>query len=349
MVLKKTKTRNKPSKCDEFYDTIVNLLENKSKSFSYIINLWNYLNDNYDMNISYSTFRTYIFKKKELYTYFKNNNQKSPVRFEEEIGYQAQVDWKESMSFTLKNGEIIKINILAVLLSYSRFRVYRLSISKSRETLMSLLDESFEILGGVPKELLVDNTATIMKEPRTLISNGVVNNEFENFSKECGFKVKPCVVRTPNTKCKVESQMKIFEEIYAYSGDLDLKELVDLIQKLNDRENSRFHKGYNKIPILGFEKEKDFLQPLPNSNIRSQFQRKLKHIKVNSSSLVCFKNNLYSVPIEFINKTVSVQAIDDSLYIYYTTLLIAVHRLSKQKINYHSEHYEQPYFLKNFK
>ena len=187
------------------------------------------------------------------------------------------------MSFTLKNGEIIKINILAVLLSYSRFRVYRLSISKSRETLMSLLDESFEILGGVPKELLVDNTATIMKEPRTLNSNGVVNNEFENFSKEYGFKVKPCVVRTPNTKGKVESQMKIFEEIYAYSGDLDLKELVDLIQKLNDRENSRFHKGYNKIPILGFEKEKDFLQPLPNSNIRSQFQRKLKHIKVNSS------------------------------------------------------------------
>lgn len=85
------------------------------------------------------------------------------------------------MSFTLKNGEIIKINILAVLLSYSRFRVYRLSISKSRETLMSLLDQSFEILGGVPKELLVDNTATIMKEPRTLNSNGVVNNEFENF------------------------------------------------------------------------------------------------------------------------------------------------------------------------
>lgn len=91
------------------------------------------------MNISYSTFRTYIFKKKELYAYFKSNNQKSPVRFETEIGYQAQVDWKESMSFTLKNGEIIKINILAVLLSYSRFRVYRLSISKSRETLMSLL------------------------------------------------------------------------------------------------------------------------------------------------------------------------------------------------------------------
>ena len=56
---------------------------------------------------------------------------------------------------------------------------------------------------------------------------------------------------------------------------------------------------------------------------------------------MCFKNNLYSVPIEFINKTVSVQAIDDYLYIYYSTLLIAVHRLSKQKINYHSEHYEQ--------
>lgn len=69
---KKTKTRNKPSKCDKFYDTIIDLLENRHESFYYISNLWNYLNDNYNMNISYSTFRTYILKRKELYSYFKN-------------------------------------------------------------------------------------------------------------------------------------------------------------------------------------------------------------------------------------------------------------------------------------
>ncbi|WP_288867049.1 ATP-binding protein [uncultured Sneathia sp.] len=42
------------------------------------------------MNISYSTFRTYIFKKKELYAYFKNNNQKSPVIFEKRIKHFAK-------------------------------------------------------------------------------------------------------------------------------------------------------------------------------------------------------------------------------------------------------------------
>lgn len=73
---KKTKTRNKPSKCDEFYDTIIDLLENRPESFYYISNLWNYLNDNYNMNISYSTFRTYMLKKKELYSYFKNTKKR---------------------------------------------------------------------------------------------------------------------------------------------------------------------------------------------------------------------------------------------------------------------------------
>lgn len=337
----KPKTRKKVSKCDEYYDTIVNLLNNKHKTFSYIINLYNYLKNKCNMNIPYSTFRYYICKNEKLYNYFKNTPSKSPIRQETEIGSQAQVDWKENISFTLKNGETIKINVLTVLLSYSRFRVYRLSISKTRESLMHLLDESFEILGGVPKELLVDNTATIMKEPRTHKSDGVVNPEFEHFAKEYGFNVKPCMVRTPNTKGKVEAQMKILDEIKSYSGDLDLQELVNLIQKLNDRENGNFHKGYNKIPILAFEKEKDFLQPLPTNSIRSQFKRNLKHVKVNNSSLVCFKNNLYSVPTEFIGKTVSIQEIDESLYIYYSTLLVAVHTITTKKLNYHLEHHTQ--------
>jgi len=52
------------------------------------------------------------------------------VRFKTASGQQEQLDWKESMKFQLKSGETIEVNIFVFLLFCSRFRVYRLSLSK---------------------------------------------------------------------------------------------------------------------------------------------------------------------------------------------------------------------------
>ena len=70
---------------------------------------------------------------------------------------QAQLDWKESIEFLLKNGEKINVNVFVLLLSYSRFRVYRLSISKTQDVLFNFLDGAFEVFEGVPKEIVTDN------------------------------------------------------------------------------------------------------------------------------------------------------------------------------------------------
>ena len=69
-----------------------------------------------------------------------------------------------------------------LILSYSRFRVYKLSIDKTQDVLLSFLDESFETFGGVPKELLFDNMKTVMDEARTNYSKGKVNNKFQQFA-----------------------------------------------------------------------------------------------------------------------------------------------------------------------
>ena len=76
--------------------------------------------------------------------------------FETDKGQQAQLDWKENINFVLSNGEVININIFVLILSYSRFRVYRLSLEKTQDVVFSFLNESFEAFGGVPKELLTD-------------------------------------------------------------------------------------------------------------------------------------------------------------------------------------------------
>lgn len=50
--------------------------------------------------------------------------------------------------------------------------------------------------------------------------------------------------------------MKLLDEIRAYNGTLTYQELLELVERINHRVNTRGHKGTGKIPILYYEKEK---------------------------------------------------------------------------------------------
>lgn len=67
----KKKTREKKSKLDDYYDTIVELLNTKGLKFYYKRNLYNYLKEIYGLDVPESTFRYYIKRHPELYNYFK--------------------------------------------------------------------------------------------------------------------------------------------------------------------------------------------------------------------------------------------------------------------------------------
>lgn len=83
------------------------------------------------------------------------------------------------MNFTLKNGEIISLNIFALVYSYSRFSINFISLTKKQNALLHYLDKAFEIAGGVPSVLKTDNMKTIMDEARTDYSPSKVNAKFQ--------------------------------------------------------------------------------------------------------------------------------------------------------------------------
>ena len=145
------------------------------------------------------------------------------------MGKQAQLDWKESIPFILSSGETVEINIFVLLLSYSRFRIYRVSLTKSQDVLFSFLDDAFASFGGVPEEIVTDNMKTVMDKARTEFSEGKVNVRFRQFADDYGIKVKPCIAGCPQTKAKVEAPMKILDEIRVYNGKLDYREVVELV------------------------------------------------------------------------------------------------------------------------
>lgn len=291
-----------------------------------------------------SSFRRYLSSIEEFNQYFQEKRavkSPSPMRYETALGQQAQLDWKESIKFTLDTGEIITIHILVLLLSFSRFRIYRVSLSKNRDVLMHLLTESFELLGGVPNQLVTDNMSTVMDEARTPYRKGKVNVEFQQFVEDYGFTLHPCIAGRRQTKAKVESPMRILEEIKAYSGELSYDGVVKKIAEINERENKKYHASYQMIPVLGLEKEKDSLLALPAQRIRNHYSIQTTTVKVNVSSLFTYQSNHYSVAPEYIGKQVQIQVYENQIHVYYNKKLITIHRCRHKKMNYLEEHYIQ--------
>jgi len=341
----KSKFRKRNNAIENYYNVIKDLLAPESvQIFYYKKNLYNYLKDNKCYNGSYRNFCTMLLKYPELNSYFTkrrpSNVNQITVRYETPAGKQAQIDWKESIQFLLNNGEYVTVNIFVMILSYSRFRVYYLSLTKTQDILFHFLDSAFETIGGIPEELVTDNMKTVMDDARTSNSPGKINSSFAQFAKDYGFKVKPCVASRPQTKAKVEAPMKLLDEIRSYNGQLDYEGLTKLVKRLNDRKNAEVVQGTGIVPVLYLKKEKAFLHPVPPENIRKPYKITPKIVKVNHSSMINSGNCQYSVPPEFVGKYLTVQIYDGYLHIYDSTNLVALHHLSSATLNYHQEHYE---------
>lgn len=341
---KKSKTRNCDNCLSPYYDIIKDLLDaNNPQIFYYKSVLWHYLIDNHGYSGSYPNFCLYLKNYEEFENYFKrrrpSNVNNLTIRYETDMGKQAQLDWKESIEFLLSNGEKIIVNVFVLLLSYSRFRVYRLSMSKTQDVLFNFLDGAFEVFGGVPEEIVTDNMSTVMDIARTENYEGKINAKFKQFADDYGFKVQPCIAGRPRTKAKVEAPMKILDEIRAYNGKLDYDGLNKLVAHLNNRVNTSVVKDMGIIPIMYFNKEKASLLHLPVNSIRKPYQITSKPLIVNSSSMINYGGNQYSVPTEYLEKLLTAQVYDGYIHLYYNTELVSVHKVSNQKFNYNKKDY----------
>ena len=341
----KPSRRHKPSGLEVYRKTISDLLRSDTQVFYYRRVLYQFLVDNYGLTAPLQTFYHYLKTVPEFDSYFRKTKDGSihpVIRYETGAGEQAQLDWKEDIPFVLADTkEVVRINVLTLLMGYSRLRLYKLSLQKTQEVVLSLLTECFEELGGVPYQLLTDNMKTVMDVPRSSHNPGKINERFAVFAKDFGFEVKPCVARTPETKGKVEAPMKILDELRAYSGTLTMVQLADKLSEINQRVNSQFNQGSGGIPLIDFGKEKDSLLPLPHETIRNPYKIKTTKAKVNASSMITIQGNYYSVPPAYVGKEVEYQLHDSKVYVYYTTRLIAVHTISDKKLNYASADYEE--------
>lgn len=318
------------SKLDKYQELIKNKLSipGSNKKAVYM-----FIKMNVDENIgSYSNFRKYVLKNaNELMP--KNNE--VHLRFETEMGMQLQFDWKGCITLHNRNNKIFEFYIFSSTLCASRLHIFVYSKFMTLESVERCLIETFEYINGVPKECLTDNMSSIIN-----YSQHEFISEFKTFAKDMGFTPKKCKVHSPETKGKDESCNRFMNWLYPYDHEFETEsELIEIIKKINKKINTEINQTTNMPPIVLYEKEKEYLKPLPKKQIIESYLDTMIPAKVSSELLVYYKGNKYSVPKKYINQTVKLDEVNNKLLIYYNKVLIASHDISNKMINYDEQHY----------
>lgn len=205
---KKKRKFSKKSKLDQFKETIISKLEIGCTSMA----IFKFIQkDGYTG--SYSLVADFVQKHKE------EQIKKATIRFETAPGLQAQVDWKENLKIISKHGELFEVNIFLMILGYSRTKFLKLTSDKNQKTLFECMNEAFKYFGGVPKEIVFDNMATVVDRANSRIGNVKLNTKFLQYSKDIGFNPITCRIYRPQTKGKVESLAKIGKSISVKETD----------------------------------------------------------------------------------------------------------------------------------
>lgn len=282
---------------------------------------------------SYTTVRRFVME------YKKSCHKKATVRFETQLGYQAQVDWKEDFILYNKHNEPIKFSLFLYVLGASRKKYFELVMDRKQDTLFQCMIHAFEYTEGIPAEIWFDNMRTVVDRSS---SNGIqvkVNDKMQAFAKDMGFVINVCKPYRPQTKGKVESLAKLMERLKVYNHEFENEhELIDIVKTFNNAINNETSQAIKKAPNEVWAKEKEYLRPLPSQEIIEHYTLSPITRKASSESMITYGGHKYSVPTKFIGEVLVIKPYENSLHIYYNQKLIVIHPLSNKSLNYKEEH-----------
>ena len=225
---------------------------------------------------------------------------KATLRFETAPGEQAQVDWAHCGKHIDASGREIRVYAFVMVLSFSRMTFVRFTHSMGVEALVECHRLAFERFGGVPSNILYDNTKEVWLDPATL------NPAFADFAARHGFVPKRCRAYRPRTKGKVERTIRYVEDSFLRGSVFaDLDDLNAQAAAWSDRvANVRVHATTGERPVDLFAKERETLAPVSALKPYRFVARESR--TVGSESTVRFRGSRYSVPPRLVGMRVDV-------------------------------------------
>ncbi len=266
--------------------------------------------------------------------------QQAFVRYETEPGEQAQVDWAEFGEIDYY-GRKCKLYCFCFVLGYSRRHYIEFTTRMDIHTLIRCHQRAFEYFGGVPRKILYDNMKQVV-----ILNPGdkdkiQYNQQFIDFANTYGFIPMACDVAQAHQKGKIEKVVGYVRTSFFCGEKFDtLDELnTKAIYWCKNTADTRIHGTTHERPIDRWPAEKESLQSLPD---RKYDNRKVVHRLVQKDCYLNYEGNCYSVPWQYVRKTVVVKGDENQIQIFYDDKCIATHRLCKEKGRYirNPEHYK---------
>ena len=265
----------------------------------------------------------------------KAQTKKATIRVEHTIGLSAQVDWKEQVTMTDRNGVSYTFSIFLYVLPYSKFKFLKLTLDQKQDTLFKCLFEAFKATGGIPKEIWFDNMSTVVDHKLSDFHHHRFNERFLSFSHDAGFHPITCRPFRPQTKGCVESLARTMGRLKPYDGEFcTINDLNDIVNRLAKRLNHEKSQSNNRKPVELWAKEKEHFRPL-NYDLTRYFDS-VQTRKVSQDSMIRFQNHQYSVSPNYIGKEVEIKPDTDgkSIRIFYQGSEIKKHDLTNKQFNY---------------
>jgi len=250
---------------------------------------------------------------------------KATVRFETEPGEQLQSDWGEVIVPIA--GQEAKVHFIVNELCYSRRFHFWCTDSEEAEHTYEGLIRSFEYLGGVTEQVLVDNQkSAVLHHP----ANGkpYFNERFVDLAGQYGFTPRACKPYRARTKGKDERMVgyikgNFFVRYRSFESWAHLNQLAE--KWLAEEADLRVQGTVKEVVLERFEREKPSLKPLPLSRYDTSY---LEYRQVAWDGYIDVRGNRYSVPAALVGQRVSVRiGLDGLLRVFQADSLVTSHML----------------------
>ena len=265
-----------------------------------------------------SILRDYIRPKRAL------RPSRATVRFETAPGRQLQSDW--GTIETVVGGVTTAVHFCVNTLGYSRRFHFWCTASEDAEHTYEGLLRTFDWIGGVPAEVLVDNQKCAVLEHRA--DGPRFNARFLDLAGHCGFTPRACKPARARTKGKDERMVgyikhHVFVRYRAFDSWAHLNQLAE--QWLREEADQRRHGTVHEIVAERFAREQPQLQPLPTMRYDTSYWELRQ---VSWDAYIDVRGNRYSVPDTLVGRRVSIRiSLADRLRVYDGEQCVAEHQL----------------------
>jgi len=250
-------------------------------------------------------------------------------------------EWAPGDMVVFDWGEIGPLFVFCAVVGWSRYRFVYFTDNLGAEATMEALAECFERIDGVPKTALTDRMGCL--KGGTVAGLVIPTPAYVRFATHYGFRPDFCEGADPESKGLVENLVGYVKSDLMIPEGLTVSDLATANEKGRawcDEVNSVVHSEIAAIPAERLAKERELFSDLPS--LRAAIGRIVTR-KVDKLSCVRFGSARYSVPNDYIGRTVELRIKDGVIKVVLLGEIVAEHLVvSPGETSINDDHYGGP-------